>query len=120
MSESQPNISNTIGLSQADESSKTNALIAYGLMIAGVFTGILWFVGAIWAMVKKSEASGTIFFDHYENIIKTFWIGLVVSIVAIPLCFIFVGYFVFLGLWIWSLYKIIKGLARLTSNKSYG
>jgi uncharacterized membrane protein len=33
-------------------------------------------------MVKKGEARGTIFEDHYSNIVKTFWWGLGLSIIG--------------------------------------
>lgn len=107
------------GLSMADDAAKTNALIAYGLMVLGLFTGVFWIIGAVWAMVKKSDAQGTIFEDHYTNVIKTFWWGLIITIVGVILAFILVGYVVLLAVWIWSIYRIVKGLANLTSNKAY-
>ncbi|MDO6558904.1 DUF4870 family protein [Paraglaciecola chathamensis] len=106
-------------LSTKDDAAKTSALIAYGLMVFGLFTGLFWIIGAVWAMVKKGEAQGTIFEDHYSNIIKTFWWGLGLSIVGFILAFVVVGYFILLAVWIWSIYKIIKGLAKITSNKAY-
>lgn len=119
MSEIQEATQTTQKMSAKDEAAKTNALIAYGLMAIGLFTGIFWFIGAIWAMVKKGEAQGTVFEDHYSNIIKTFWWGLGLSIVGFILAFFIVGYFILLAVWIWSIFKIIKGLAKITSNKAY-
>ena len=113
-----PNATST-PLSSEDEAAKINALIAYGLMVVGLFTGIFWIVGAVWAMVKKSEAKGTKFEDHYTNIVKTFWWGFGLSILGVILAFVFIGYFVLLGVWVWSIYKIVKGLAKITSNKAY-
>ena len=106
-------------LTTKDDAAKTNALIAYGLMVVGMFTGIFWIVGAIWAMVKKSDAQGSVFEDHYSNIIKTFWWGLGLSILGALLSVIVVGYFLLLAVWIWSIYKVVKGLAKITSNKAY-
>lgn len=108
-----------LALSAKDEAAKTNALIAYGLMVVGIFTGIFWIVGAIWAMVKKGDAQGTMFADHYTNIIKTFWWGLGLSILGAILAFVVVGYFLLLAVWIWSIFKVVKGLANLTANKPY-
>jgi uncharacterized membrane protein len=42
-------------------------------VVVGLLTGLFWFIGAIWAMIKKRDAVGTIFEDHDSNIIKTFW-----------------------------------------------
>jgi uncharacterized membrane protein len=119
MSEIQEAPAQTQSLSAKDEAAKTNALIAYCLMVIGLFTGIFWIIGAIWAIVKKEEAKGTLFEDHYSNIIKTFWWGLALSILGFILAFVVVGYFLLLAVWIWSIYKIIKGLAKITSNKAY-
>lgn len=119
MLENQETTSTPQTLSSKDNAAKTNALIAYAFMVIGVFTGIFWIVGAIWAMVKKADAQGTIFEDHYSNIIKTFWWGIALSIVGFILAFVVVGYIIMLAVWIWSIVKIVKGIARITSNKSY-
>jgi uncharacterized membrane protein len=109
----------SITLSPQDETAKTNALIAYALMGFGLFTGIFWIIGAIWAMVKKDDAAGTLFADHYSNIIKIFWWGLALSIISFFLMFVFIGYLTAFLVWLWSIYRLIKGLANLTSNKAY-
>lgn len=106
-------------LSAKDDAAKMNALIAYGLMVVGMFTGIFWIVGAIWAMVKKGDAQETLFEDHYSNIIKTFWWGLGFSILGFILTLVVIGYFILLVVWVWSIYKIVKGIAQITSNKAY-
>ena len=102
-----------------EDAAKTNALIAYGLMVIGLFTGIFWIIGVVWAMVKKEDAKGTIFEDHYSNIIKTFWWGFILTIIGVMLAFMVVGYFIIIAVFIMSIYKIIKGLAKITSNKAY-
>lgn len=119
MSESQQVTSSHYVLTSQDESAKTNAIIAYALMALGIFTGFFWLIGAIWAMVKRSDAQGSIFVDHYDNMIKTFWWGLLFWVIGLVLAFILIGYLVFLAVWIWSVYRIVKGLAQITSNKPF-
>lgn len=119
MPDLQPDNNVIIALSAKDDMAKTNAIIAYALMLVGFFTGIFWFIGAIWAMVKRSDATGSIFEDHYDNIITTFWWTLGLSIIGILSSIIVIGYFILLGVFIWGLYRVIKGLARVTSNKSF-
>lgn len=106
-------------MSEYELDAKNHALVAYILMILGLFTGVLWFIGAIWAMVKLSDAEGTLFEDHYRNMISVFWWWLGWSIVGFALSIILVGYLVFFLVWLWSLYRLLKGLARITSNRSY-
>ena len=76
-------------------------------------------VGLILAYVKRGETRGTIWESHFDNIINTFWVTLVVGIVAIPLCFIIVGIPLLIGVGIWFLYRSIKGLIRAVDNKAY-
>ena len=104
---------------QRIESAKNNALVSYVLMTIGIFTGIFWFIGAIWAMVKKEDAINTPYYDHYTNIVKTFWWGLLWAVIGFVTWMFFIGGFIVLIAGIWSIYRIIKGLARTTSNKPY-
>lgn len=106
-------------LSAYDDAAKNNALIAYVLMILGYFTGILWFIGAIWVFIKQSDADRSQFNDHYSNILTVFCWSFVLRIIGFLLSFILIGYPILFFVWLWSLYRIIKGVANLTSNKSY-
>ncbi|SBS29930.1 hypothetical protein MSP8887_01192 [Marinomonas spartinae] len=102
-----------------DEESKKHATIAYIFMLLGLFTGVFWLVGAIWAMVKREDARDTLYEDHYQNIISTFWWGIVMTLLGVFLVFFFIGYLVLLFTWIWSIYRIIAGTARILSNQPY-
>ncbi len=106
-------------LSPLDDEAKTHALIAYAFMLAGLFTLILWFVGGIWAIVKKPDISGSRFEDHYENIISVFWWGIFWGCLSFLLTLIGLGYVMLFVLFVWGLYRIIKGLAKITSNRAY-
>ncbi|NRA53482.1 MAG: hypothetical protein HRU23_05005 [Gammaproteobacteria bacterium] len=106
-------------MSAYDEAAKTHALIAYGLMVAGLFTGILWVVGLVWAMLKKEDARDSIFYDHYQNIISTFLWSLGLWVVGSILVWVFFGWFILLGVWVWAIYRLLKGLARITANQSF-
>ncbi|MCU7553286.1 hypothetical protein OCL06_01600 [Alteromonas sp. ASW11-19] len=106
-------------LSQQELDAKQHAQIAYVLMLLGLFTGLLWFVGAIWAMLKIGDARGTRFEDHYSNIIRVFIIGIILTVVGGILTIVLVGWFILLGVFIWSVFKLVKGLLRVSENQSY-
>ncbi len=106
-------------LTRREEEAKSHVVIAYIFMLLGIFTGVFWLIGAIWAMVKVSDARGTFFEGHYRNIISTFWWGILWSIVGLILTLFFVGYLVLLGVWIWSIVRMVKGVAKATSNQAY-
>jgi len=91
------------------------ALIGVSLFTA-LPTGL---VGVIIAHIKRDDARGTIWESHFHNMIETFWISLVVFIVAIPLCFVVVGIPIMFGVFVWFLYRTIKGLIRAIENQPY-
>lgn len=109
----------TESLSMADDAAKTSALIGYVLMLLGSLTGICWFIGFFWALFKKEEAVGTLFEDHFQNIIRVFWWTLLWGVIGVISAIFLVGYLVLFIVWIWSTYRLVKGLARLSSNKAY-
>ncbi len=110
---------NEIPMTPHDDQAKRDALIAYGFMLLGLFTGIFWLVGAVWAMTKSSNAKGSVFYDHFQNITGVFWWGLIMSVIGFVLAIFFVGYLILLGVWVWSVFKLIKGAIRLTNDQPY-
>ncbi|WP_369855380.1 DUF4870 family protein [Candidatus Thalassolituus haligoni] len=106
-------------LSPQDDNAKTQALIAYCLLGAGYFTGLFWVIGGVWAMVKIDDFRGSLFEDHFVNIIKVFWWGMGMTVIGIVTTFIFIGWLILLGTFIWTVFKIVKGLSQLTSNRAY-
>jgi len=106
-------------MSSYDESAKTHALIAYGLMVAGLFTGIFFVIGLVWAMLKKDDARNSVFYDHYQNIIWTFLWALGLWVIGWFLIWVLVGWFILAVVWLWAIFRLLKGLARITANQSY-
>jgi uncharacterized membrane protein len=102
------------------ESLRTMAIIVYALMLASfVSMHTAAIVAVILAYVKRGDARGTIWETHFDAVISTFWISLIVLIVAIPLCFVVIGIPILFGLAIWYLYRNIKGLVRAIDGQPY-
>ncbi|RTE87502.1 MULTISPECIES: hypothetical protein [Gammaproteobacteria] len=116
MSDYEPN---TGVLTPREEQAKTSALIAYGLMVAGMFTGIFWIAGVIWAFIKRGEAVGTIFESHFTNVIKIWVWGLIWLVVGTILLIVGIGFIIYFAAWVWTIYRLVKGLSRLTSHQPY-
>lgn len=95
-------------------------IIVYGLYLVGWPCLHLPTVGGlILAYIKRDDARGTIWESHFANQIETFWIALVVGIVAVPLCFFVIGIPILVGVIVWFLYRTIKGLLRAVENEPY-
>jgi uncharacterized membrane protein len=98
---------------------KLHAMIAYAALGGGLFLGLPWFVGGIWAILKKPDGEGSIYLSHYSNAIKTFWWGLGLSLLGLIFTFFLIGYILLLGVWLWSLYRVLNGFAKILADKPY-
>ena len=106
--------------SRSSEGLRGSAIIAYVLYLVGWPTlHLATIAGLVLAYIQRGDARGTMWESHYNNLIETFWIALVVLVVAIPLCFVIIGIPLLLGLAIWVLYRTIKGLVRAIENQPY-
>ena len=102
------------------ESGRIMAIVAYVLFLIGWPTLHLATIGGvILAYVQRNDVRGTIWESHFEAIISTFWISLVIGLVAVPLCFVLVGIPLMIGLVIWFLYRTIRGLVHAIESKPY-
>ena len=102
------------------DTTRTHAIIAYVLLAIGLASGgFFTLIGVIWAYVKRGDAAQTIYYSHFENIISTFWISLVLTIVSFLLWFFGIGVLLFFAVYIFNIYRIAKGLIRAIDCKPY-
>ncbi len=106
--------------SASDTDHRMIAIIGYALYLVGwPCLHMPTIAGVILAYIKRDDARGTIWESHFDNMISTFWISLVVGIVAIPLCFVVIGIPILIGVFFWFLYRTIKGLVRAIEGRPY-
>ena len=92
--------------------------VLYILAVPSIFSTML--IGVVIAYWKKGEARGTPFESHFANAIDVFWLALVVGIVAIALWpLFFLGALIHAALFVWALYRTIKGLLRAVEWEPY-
>jgi uncharacterized membrane protein len=97
---------------------RTLAMVVYGLQVLSIFVGITAIIGVIVNYVKREDAAGTVYASHFDWQIRTFWWGLLWSIVGFILLFAFgLGLVVWFVAGIWALYRIIKGFLKLNDNQ---
>jgi uncharacterized membrane protein len=95
------------------------ALIVYVLYFVGYFTGITWLIGVIIAHIQVGSAD-PLMQSHYRFQIRTFWIGVLYSVIGYILIFILIGFAVLLWAFIWSLVRNIKGVLALNERRPIG
>ena len=93
------------------------AQIVYILQAISFFTGITAFIALIINYVKQDEVKETWVASHFRWQIRTFWFGLLWSIVGVIALAIFIGVFILAANLIWIIYRIVKGWLNLNDEK---
>ena len=100
-----------------NDSLKKLTMIIYALQAASFIVGITGIVAIIINYIKKDEVTDTWLESHFRWQIRTFWFGLLWSIIGVLLSIVFIGFFVLLVDALWVIYRIVKGWLNLSDNK---
>jgi len=101
---------------QKDSDSTTIALAIYVLYLVSIVAGITSIIGVIMAYVFKGEAP-TWLQEHYRYQIRTFWIGLLYSLISLIMTMAVIGYLMFLAVFVWYIVRCVKGLKHLNEKR---
>ncbi|MFP5212199.1 MAG: DUF4870 family protein [Acidobacteriota bacterium] len=99
------------------DSLKTLTFVIYGLYAASYVVGITCIIAIIINYVKRSEAQGTLYESHFRWQIRTFWFGILWSLVGLATTFIGVGFIVLVVSGIWVIYRVVKGMLYLNDGR---
>ena len=104
-------ISATAGAATGNPADASTAKLIYILYLVGIVVGITSLVGVIMAYVKKSEAPAWVQ-SHYRFQIRTFWMGMLYSIIGMITLPIMIGALILLFVLIWLIMRCIKGMGH--------
>jgi uncharacterized membrane protein len=96
---------------------KNAAQLVYILQAVGFFVGVTWIAGVVINHVKRDEAAATWVDSHFRWQIRTFWFGLLWSVVGVLLSVIMVGFAVLAVCYVWMIYRVVKGWMHFSSGK---
>lgn len=99
------------------ESQKKLTMIVYALQAASFLVGITFLVAVIVNYIKLSDVKDTWLESHFRWQIKTFWFGLLWSIIGVVTFFFVVGSFILIADAVWVVYRIVKGYLYLNDGK---
>lgn len=102
----------------AAQNQNTMAMVAYVCMIVGLFFPLGYLAGVIIAYVYRG--SDAVLDTHFSNVISVFWWSLVVGIIGGVTAFFVIGWFILLGLYVWIIIRMAKGLGALKRGAAYG
>lgn len=98
---------------------RTFTHVLYGLYalywLTGGLTGL---VAIILNYIKRGDAAGTPYEDHFTWQIRTFWWAVLGHLIGFATIWIGIGFLIFGAVSIWTLYRIIKGWLFLYENKT--
>ncbi|MFT3664412.1 DUF4870 family protein [Piscinibacter sp.] len=99
------------------ESLKQLTMIIYILQAASFVVGITAIVAVVVNYVKRDETRGTIYESHFNWQIRTFWWGLLWSIVGFATVVVLVGFVILALDAVWIIYRIVKGFLSWNDGK---
>jgi uncharacterized membrane protein len=94
------------------------ANIVYILYLVGLVIGVTSLVGLVMAYVNKSGAPEWVQ-SHYRFQIRTFWIGVLFSVIGVVTIAIFIGLVILLFVAIWIIVRCVKGMKYLSNAEPY-
>ncbi len=103
---------------EAERSAKSITTLIYVLYAASFLAGgITAIVAIVMNYIKKEDVAGTFLESHFRWQIRTFWFGLLWTAVGAALMVVLIGWAVLAVNTVWLIYRIAKGLLRLSDNK---
>lgn len=119
MADHQPPEPSESGSSVTSGSAKM-ALVVYILYVLGaVLTGgLVTLIGLVIAYVNRGEAQGTWVESHFRWQIRTFWIGLLYSVIATVLLAIGVGAILYGLILVWLIVRVAMGWSHLAKERA--
>lgn len=124
----------------ARDDARVIALIAYGLFILAIMNGATAIAGVVLAYIKRDDARGTVWESHFTNMIRVFWLSVVVAAIFIGavvfgvadlfatintqphialLALVPALYLLGLGFFVWYLYRTVRGFILALDGKPY-
>lgn len=90
----------------------SNAQLVYILYLLSFAFGITYIIAAV--MAYMSRGGGPDWVDtHYTYAIHTFWLGLLYSVIAGVLTFVFIGFVLIPVVVVWFIIRCVKGILRI-------
>lgn len=100
---------------------RTITIVAYILHLVGAITGLASIIALIINYVAKGD-HGEMIDSHQNWMIKTFWYAILGCFICMVLFFTIIGiplgWLGLLVIWVWYVYRHIRGLIDLSNNKT--
>ncbi|MGD8378431.1 MAG: hypothetical protein PVJ40_05620 [Gammaproteobacteria bacterium] len=92
------------------------AVASYILHLLGAVFGLPSLIGLVINYLKEG-VSGPVLDSHHAWMIRTFWWSLAWGVLAVVTWFVGVGILIAALVWLWFMYRHIRGLIVLSNNR---
>lgn len=119
MTDNHPQLDKSELDTQRSDPNRNLAVAVYILQALSFFLGgLTGLAGVIVNYVKLDDVRGTWIEPHFRWQIRTFWLGLLWTVIGIVTTMIIVGWFILLAVAIWLIFRIVKGALALNEGKA--
>jgi uncharacterized membrane protein len=98
------------------EPGKANIQLIYVLYIVSFVIGITALVGIVLAYINRGKSESWIE-THYTWAVRTFWIGILYSIISVLLMVVGVGFLLIIATAIWVVVRCVFGLQAVSRGE---
>ncbi len=99
-----------------DPAEGKTANLVYILYLAALVVGITSLVGLIMAYVNRSDAPEWVQ-SHCRYQIRTFWIGILYTVIGVAAIFIVIGILILVLVFIWWIVRCAKGIKAINKGQ---
>lgn len=96
---------------------RSSAMTAYILYAVAFMLVITLIIGIFIAYQKRKEAVDSIYYSHFQYLIKTFWVALLGFVIGGVAMFVGIGGLIFLTVSVWFIYRVVAGFIKLNSRQ---
>lgn len=105
-------------ITRRSDPARNLAVVVYILQGLSFFAGITGLAAVIINYVKLDDVQNTWVEPHFRWQIRTFWIGLLWTVIGVITLALIVGWFILMGVSIWVIYRVVRGALALNDGKA--
>lgn len=102
---------------QEKPTTEGTAKIVYILYLFGLVVGVTGIIGVVMAYINRDDAPEWLK-SHYQFQIRTFWIGVLYTLIGIILSYVLIGILVLFFFVIWLIVRCVKGIKFLDQKEA--
>ena len=96
----------------------SKSTIVAGLYLSSFVFGITGIVGIVLGYVWRDDARGTWEESHFTYLIRTFWIGFILSVISLPLMFVIIGFLILPAAMVQMIVRCVFSIMRAQKQEA--